>query len=138
MHLLLAKLISKAIQAMNSRPVQVGGAVAVIGDIVNLNILRQWAYEMAPGSDAAAIEEGARMVMRMLGLEGDEVLWPSKRDGGPITPKYFVLDLTRGRAWFSTKYYSKKSVNAGKRRGSARGWSAGRRDLATVSQAQRG
>lgn len=124
---LVALLISKAQAVLLSRQVQIGTGIAVIADLINLDVLRQWALEVAPGSDGAAIEEAARMAARALGLEGDEVLWPVRRDGMRITPKYMVIDLNRGRAWYSTHYYSKKSVSAGRRRGFGRGMGAGRR-----------
>lgn len=86
-----------------------GGGVAVD---LTLDWLRQQALNMAPGSDAVALEEAARTASRMLGLENDEVLWPRHRDGTPITPRYFVIDLDRGRAFVTSRYYSRKSVNA--------------------------
>jgi len=82
-----------------------------VGD-VTLEWLRARALELVPGSDAAALEEAARSTSRMLGLENDEVLWPRQRNGDPINPKYFVMDIGRGRAWFATRYYSRKSVRS--------------------------
>lgn len=118
---LVARLVALALgRVAGSSAGRVIG-IGVAGD-VTLDWLRQRALELAPGSDAAALEEAARSTYRMLGLDNDEVLWPRKRDGNSITPRYFVLDIGRGRAWFSQKYYSRKSVNAGFRRGRARGF----------------
>jgi len=112
--LLVSKMIQLALSRFgSSAAVRIGGA-AVVGD-VTLDWLRQRAIEIAPGSDAAALEEAARTAARMLGLENDEVLWPRRRDGEPIVPKYFVMDIGRGRAWMATRYYSRKSVRSAAR-----------------------
>lgn len=113
---LVAKLIGRAMLLFKSRPFVIGATGAAIGDVVNLDILRRWALEIAPGSDREALEEAARMSARMLGLEGDEILWPRQRSGEPIVPHYLIIDLSRGRGWFSTRYYSKKSVRGARAR----------------------
>lgn len=100
-----------------------GGGVAID---LTLGWLQEQALHVAPGSDPEALVEAARMAARMLGLENDEVLWPRRRDGVPITPRYFVIDLDRGRAFVTSRYYSRKSVNAARRprvmRGRTRAW----------------
>jgi len=114
MFALIAALIQGAIARTAGS--QAGRLIGVgIAADVGLDWLRQRAIELAPGSDAAALEEAARMTARMLGLENDEVLWPRHRDGTPVAAKYFTIDLDRGRAWIHGRYYSRKSVQAAKR-----------------------
>lgn len=43
--------------------------------------------------------------------EGDFLI-PSHRDGSPITPRYYVMELETGRQWFIEKYNSYKTVRA--------------------------
>lgn len=76
------------------------------------------------GSDLSAeelqgIEDVAKMVGHILNDEG--VLWPTTRDGEPIPPRYLTINLDQGRAWFHRDYYSRKSVQAARRRGWGRG-----------------
>lgn len=103
---------------------------------VTLNDLRQAAIVEAPQSDPAALEEAARTAARLLGLSGDEILWPvhgrrHAQAGEPINPRYLVVDLQRGRGWFMESYVSRKALNrarfSGNRRGFARGQSLGLR-----------
>jgi hypothetical protein len=68
----------------------------------------------------------------MLGLGGDQVLWPvNRRTGALIPPLYFHIDLVRGRAWYSSRYVSTR-----RRRGFGRwnrswsGWGRGRMNAA--------
>lgn len=137
---LVARLVGRAIALAAQRrgAIAIGAGAGAITDFINLDWLRQQAIQIAPGSDREALEEAARMAARLLGLEGDEVLWPRQRNGDPIAPKYLIIDLNRGRGWFSTRYYSRKSVRGAQRRGSSRGFRAGQRNIATISQAQRG
>lgn len=97
-----------------SRGFQIGAGTALITDFVNLDWLRQQSIKLAPGSDQAAIEQAARTAAQLLGLAGDEILWPTHRSGAragePIIPQYLTIDLTKGRGWFSSKYYSRKSA----------------------------
>jgi len=114
---LVAFLINKALALFANRAVVAGGIGVAVSDIINLDWLRQEAIKAAPGSDAEAIEESARTAARLLGLEGDEVLWPRRRDGNAIVPRYLTIDLARGRAWYSSKHYSYKSARMmGRRR----------------------
>lgn len=135
---LVAIMATRALQilAKHRVAVGVGGAVAVTD--ITLDQLRQWAQDIAPHSDPVALEEAARTTMRVLGLSGDDVLWPHHRSGEPIVPQYFVLNLAKGQAWFSSKYYSRKSVQAGRRRGFSGGRGAGRRELVQNAQVSRG
>lgn len=120
MIMLVSKIISRALAAWSSRAVVVGSAGVVgagaITDFINMDFLRRSALEIAPGSDREALEEAARLAARLLGLEGDEILWPRQRSGAPIVPHYLIVDLNRGRGWFSTRYYSRKSVKGAARR----------------------
>lgn len=136
---LVVELMKAAFRFAASRGVVAVGTGVAISDFINLDWLRTQGIRLAPGSDAAAIEEAARTAARLLGLNGDEVLWPTRRrTGEPIVPKYLTIDLSRGRAWYSTTHYSFKSVRAARRRGSSRGFGRGQRSIATISQAQRG
>lgn len=88
------------------------GTLAVgssIGDIINIDVLRQQSVKLAPTSDPEALEEAARMLMRMLGLDGSEVLFPP---GGPSNWNYFHMDMRTGRAWWTRSYISKKGQKA--------------------------
>lgn len=99
---------------------------------VTLNDLRQAAVVEAPQSDPAALEEAARTAARLLGLQGEEILWPvhgprHAQAGEPINPRYLVVDLTRGRGWFLEQYTSRKTVRRALSRGARRGWARGQR-----------
>lgn len=111
---LVGRLILAARALAASRGVQLAAGGVVAADLINLDWLRSQSIRIAPGSDQAAIEQAARTAAQLLGMAGDEVLWPTHRRGAlqgePITPMYLVVDLTRGRAWFSSRYYSRKSA----------------------------
>jgi len=111
---LVGRLILAARALAASRGVQLAAGGIVAADLINLDWLRQQSIRIAPGSDQAAIEQAARTAAQLLGMAGDEVLWPTHRRGAlqgePITPMYLTVDLTRGRAWFSSRYYSRKSI----------------------------
>lgn len=106
---LVGRLLLSARALAQSRGVQLAAGGALVADFINLNWLEQQAIKIAPGSDKAAIVQAARNAAVLLGLAGDEVLWPVHRRGAlqgePITPMYLMVDLTKGRAWFSTRYY---------------------------------
>lgn len=130
---LVGRLILAARALASSRGVQLASGGIVAADLINLDWLRQQSIRIAPGSDQAAIEQAARTAAQLLGMAGDEVLWPTHRRGAlqgePITPMYLTVDLTRGRAWFSTRYYSRKSAMRGRKRYSGYrrygGWNRG-------------
>lgn len=134
---LISILVMRAMAVWKSRAGAVGVGATLgggIADYINLDFLRRTALEVAPGSDAAALEEGARTAARLLGLEGEEILWPRMRDGNPIVPHYMIVDLSRGRGWFASKYRSSKSVNAAFRRGASRGRGQGMRQAVQTKQ----
>lgn len=87
-------------------PIAVGTGIA---DLVNIDILRQQAVKLAPTSDPEALEEAARQLMRMLGLDGSDVLFPP---GGPANWNYFHMDMRNGRAWWTRKYISRGGQKA--------------------------
>lgn len=129
---LVGRLILAARALAASRGVQLAAGGIVAADLINLDWLRQQSIRIAPGSDQAAIEQAARTAAQLLGMAGDEVLWPTHRRGAlqgePITPMYLTVDLTRGRAWFSTRYYSRKSTRRRfgfRRYGGFRRWGGG-------------
>lgn len=137
MFTLISRLISRALTTWQGRVAAMAGttlAAVELSDVISLDWLRGQAIEIAPGSDAAALEEAARTAGRMLGLEGDEILWPRRRDGAPITPKYLTIDLSRGRAWYHGQYYSRKSVRSSGRRGFGKGTGAGMRRAVQTKQ----
>lgn len=111
---LVGQLIKWAVQKAFLTP---GGAALTTGAAVTLQNLRDQAAVIAGASDIQALDEAARTAARMLGLDGSEVLWPMDRLGNRIAPKYFHVDLTKGRAWYTSEYFSRKSVRVlGRRR----------------------
>lgn len=85
-------------------------AVTATSTALTLQGLRDRAAVEAGASDIQALDEAARTSARMLGLDGSQVLWPMDRLGNSIAPKYFHLDLIKGRAWYTSEYFSRKSV----------------------------
>lgn len=103
---LLGELMKRGAAVVSSKPVVVGSGaatgIAVASDILNLDFFRQQAIRLAPGSDANALEEVARLAMRLLNLDSGAVFWPRDRiSGEPIPPMFLVIDFSRGRAWFT-------------------------------------
>lgn len=103
---LLGQLMQRGAAVISSKPVIVGSGVstgiAVASDILNLDFFRQQSIRLAPGSDANALEEVARLAMRLLNLDSGQIFWPRDRiSGEPIPPMYMVLDFNRGRAWIT-------------------------------------
>lgn len=99
---------------------------------VTLNDLRNAATVEAPQSDPAALNEAAITAARLLGLQGDEILWPvhgrrHAQAGEPIQPRYLVVDLHRGRGWFMESYTSRRALRAAQFRGQRRGFGRGQR-----------
>lgn len=109
-------------------------AGAVAADLLNVDELRQEAVRIAPTSDPEALEEAARQIMRMVGADGSEVLWP----GNGVSPRYYVFDLSTGRQWFTGHYRSFKSVRAANNRGYRRGLAAGKREMGTIAMVGKG
>jgi len=87
----------------------IGAGGAAIGDVINIDVLRQTAVKLAPTSDPEALEEAARDVIRKLGLDGSDVIFPS---GGPQNWNYYHMDMRTGRQWFTRKYISAKGQRA--------------------------
>lgn len=127
---LVGRLIMAARAAAASRGLQLVGGGMAAADFLNLDWLMQQGIKIAPGSDQAAIVEAAHTAARLLGLSGDEVLWPvhgprHAQAGEPIVPRYLVVDLNRGRAWYTERYWTTKAVRAMRRKGQARGFTRG-------------
>lgn len=113
---LVGQLVKWAVGVLASRSVQ--GGIAIGAGAISLQGLRDQAQILAGASDIQALDEAARTAARMLGLDGSEVLWPMDRLGNRIAPKYFHVDLIKGRAWYTAEYFSRKSVRVlGRRRG---------------------
>lgn len=126
---LVGQLIKWAVTKIASTP---GGAALGTATLVKLEDLRSQAALMAGGSDIQALDEAARTAARMLGLDGSEVLWPMDRLGNRIAPKYFHVDLQKGRAWYTAEYFSRKSVRVLGRR-----YSGGRRNMRAYANRMR-
>jgi len=105
---------------------------AVAADLLGIDALRQEAVRVAPTSDPEALEEAARQIMRMTGADGTKTFWPK----GP--PRYYVIDLQTGNQWFLSRYINFTWVRNANRRGFNNGIRAGKREIATLSQAQAG
>lgn len=123
---LVATLIRNAMAKAAANKGAIGLAVgtSLVADSINMDWLLQESARVAPGSEQAGIIQAAQTAARMLGLGGEEVLWPTHQRGPNagefITPRYFTLDLVQGRAWYSGKHYSRKAVNAAFMRGRKR------------------
>jgi hypothetical protein len=117
---------------------QVAGTSLVVGAGLGIDQIIDMVREDAPESDEQALRETAHTVARMLGLDGSEVLWPvhmrGDEKGQPIDPVYFTMNLSTGRAWYSSNYHSRKSVNAGFRRGQRSGRFRARRDAVQTKE----
>lgn len=103
---LVGLLVKWAAQKL-ATPQGAAGATAIA---LTLEDMRNQARIFAGASDIQALDEAARTAARMLGLDGSEVLWPMDRLGNRIAPKYFHVDLLKGRGWFTAEYFSRKSV----------------------------
>lgn len=126
---LVGRLVLRFSGSVAARRVGVVGGVAVAA--ITLNDLRQAAIVEAPQSDPAALEEAARTAARLLGLSGEEILWPTHgrrhaQAGEPINPRYLVVDLQRGRGWFMESYTSRKALMRARSFGARRGFSRGK------------
>lgn len=113
----------------------VAGGTVLLADVLDVDFFRGEANRILPGSDPDALDDAARAAARAFGLDGGEaVLWPAYRRGAkrgePITPEYLVISLRAGRAWFSSNYYSKASLDAKFKRGRAFGAKGERSRLA--------
>lgn len=118
---LLGQLITRAAAVLKGNPIQTGTGIAVAADLLNLDFFRQNALRLAPGSDANALEEVARMAMRLMNLDAGAVFWPRDRiSGEPIPPMYMVLDFNRGRAWFTSRNPAQRRRWGGWSRGGGR------------------
>lgn len=104
---LIGALIKFGAQALWGTPLRAGATTAAL---LTLDDLRNQARVLAGASDIQALDEAARTAARMLGLDGSEVLWPMDKLGNRIAPKYFHVDLQKGRAWYTSEYFSRKSV----------------------------
>lgn len=134
MGLLIGRLIQFAKAIIANRGLQIAAGTAGLADALNIDILRREAIRLAPRSDPEALEEASRQIMRMLGLDGSTVIGPKDIADW----NYFHFDVVKQRAWWTKRYYSSKSVRGGRKRGFGRGFRSGQRNIATISQAQRG
>lgn len=138
--LLLASLMrSSFAKVAQSRGFGYAATGLAIADVINLDFLRQEAIKLAPGSGQEGIENAARTAARLLGLNGEEVLWPTHRRGPqagePIIPRYLTIDLIQGRAWYSSRHNTYRAIQSANRRGWNRGRNSGRRQGLQETQA---
>lgn len=129
---LVALVLGRVITSRLAVGGAVGYAISSAIEAVTVEETREIATIMAPESDPEALDEVSKVVVRL--MQQDEVLWPTNRQGERIKPSYMILDLNQGRAWFSSRYHSRKSVNAGFKRGIRSGERAQRRALSQESQ----
>lgn len=78
----------------------VGGAA--LSDVINIDILRQQSVKFAPTSDPEALEEAARMIMRLLGIDGSDVRGPKNIADW----NYCHINMRNGQVWWTWKYIS--------------------------------
>jgi hypothetical protein len=79
------------------------------GGYITIEKLREQAALHAGNTGGQGLEEAARAAARMLGLGGDQVLWPvNRRTGQLIPPIYFTIDLVRGRAWYHSSLHKRR------------------------------
>lgn len=116
MWLLIGRLVTWAL----ARKVVLATSGAAVGEAwVTLDGLRSQAAVEAGASDIQALDEAARTAARLLGLDGSHVLWPMDRLGNHIAPKYFHVDLVKGRAWFTATYTKRRRFRSFGRGGSS-------------------
>lgn len=137
--ILIARLAQHALMRVGSQlaaktggragAIAIGASLgAMTSDIINIDVLRRDSVQLAPSSDPEALEFAARQIHFMLGLDGGDVRFPST---GQI--RVFHFDITNGNAWWTTRYYSAKSVKAARSAGARRGFSSGKRDMARTA-----
>lgn len=78
------------------------GGGAALGDVINIDVLRQQAVKFAPTSDAEGLEEAARMLMRLLGIDGTDVRGPKSIADW----NYCHINMRTGQIWWTRKYIS--------------------------------
>lgn len=105
---LLAKLWAFVVSAATVRNIAVTGGAASVADIINIDVLRREAVKIAPTSDPEALEEAARQIMRMLGLDGSDIRGPA----GIQNWRYFHMNMRTGQAWFTRRYNSERAKRA--------------------------
>lgn len=127
---LVGQLVRWAITRIATKEIAIGAGTTVAA--LTLEDFRNKAQVLAGASDIQALDEAARTAARMLGLDGSRVLMPMDRLGNHIAPKYFHVDLVKGRAWFTSEYFSRKSVRVLGRR-----FGRGRSRFATKGYANR-
>lgn len=108
MGILISRLFQFAKALMASRGVQIGVGAAGIADVLNIDVLRREAVRLAPTSDPEALEEAARQILRMLGIDGSDVRGPKNIADW----NYFHMSMQTGQAWFTRSYISRKGQKA--------------------------
>lgn len=95
----------------------------------------QYVEDNYPEQEESVKMECAAMAARITGQVGDETLWPRYRRGDnageKIPGNYLVVNMHTGDSWVTSRYYSRKSVNAGFQRGRRSG---SRRKLREIAQ----
>lgn len=133
----VGKLVQVARQILGSRPFQLALGGASIADLLNLDQLRRETIRLVPGASAEQVKSIADFVARAIGLGPENTLWV-KRRGVLVDPKYIVIRTQAGDLYLTDTLVSQKARRAFQRTGNARGFRAGQRNIAMISQAQRG
>ena len=126
---LLVRVLQRAITSRLALGGGIGYALQSAIDDLNLGEILDIVEAEAPEADKEAKEDVSRLVVRL--MQQSEVLWPVKRSGERILPKYFILNINHGSAFYSSHYYSKKSLDASFKKGRAWG---NREALRKISQ----
>lgn len=106
----MGPLIAALMQFVRSKAGQlaIAGGGTALADIINIDILRQQAVKFAPTSDAEALEEAARMIMRLLGIDGTDVRGPKSYSDW----NYCHINMRTGQIWWTRNYISRGGQKA--------------------------
>lgn len=99
-------MFGRVVNSQFSKYAGLAATGATLADVVNLDSLMRDTIKLAPGTSADGVRKIAEAAGRALGLGGDDILMPvyghrHAKAGQPITPTHFVVDLNKGRAWFT-------------------------------------
>jgi hypothetical protein len=113
---LLGRLIGFAaarVGSLAANPAALRTVATFVGiDLAGISIdeLRNQASLHAGNTGPQGLEEAARTAARMLGLGGDQVLWPiNRRTGQLIPPLFFTIDFVKGRAWYHSRLHPRRN-----------------------------
>jgi len=117
-------------------------AIAIGIADVGVGEIQEYVESQYGDEHAEVKKEATSLTARILGIVGDEVLWPTHtrgaKKGERISPEYLTIKMSDGRAWFSGSYRSAKSVDAGFKRGLRAGAKGKLREMAQESEVRQG